>query len=60
MEKVILFVMVAASVFVLAWWAMVMLSAFSGDKRRLAQRLSNDQKGKGGSPNLTNLSVILR
>jgi tight adherence protein B len=43
----------------LAWWGFIMLSAFTGDKRRIAQRLSNDTRPAGGGPNLSNLSVIL-
>jgi tight adherence protein B len=51
--------MIAAAVGMLAYWGVIMLSAFTGDKRRIAQRLSNDSRPASGGPNLSNLSVIL-
>ena len=36
-----------------------MLSAFTGDRRKISQRLSNDAAKSSGAPNLSNLSVIL-
>ena len=49
--------MLAAAVGVLAWWAVVMFSAFTSKKRRIAKRLSNNTGPKG--PNLSTLSAIL-
>jgi tight adherence protein B len=51
--------MIAAAIAMLAWWGSIMLSAFTGDKRKLAARLSNNARNEGG-PNLSNLSVVLK
>jgi len=42
----------------LAWWGAIMLSAFSGTRRKIAARLSNETP-KGGGQTQSNLSVIL-
>jgi tight adherence protein B len=57
MESILLPAMIAAAVGLIAWWGAIMLSAFSGDRRKIAARLSGVKKGEG--PNLSNLSVIL-
>jgi len=58
MNSIILPAMIAAAVGLLAWWIFLMISAVTGDKRKISARLSADQRPTGG-PNLSNLSVIL-
>ena len=59
MEDIILVITVTAAVGMFAWWVFVMISAVTGSKRKIAQRLSNDTRGPGGAPSTSNLSVIL-
>jgi tight adherence protein B len=59
MEIFLLPVMIAAAVGILAWWGTIMLSAFTGDRRKISQRLSNNAR-PGAGPNLSNLSVVLK
>src|SRR5579862_5698204 len=58
MDKIIIPVVIAAAaVGVMGWWAVVMISAFITSRRRIARRLSNNQKPDG--VDTSNLSVIL-
>lgn len=59
METYLLYAMLAGAVGVLGWWITVMVSAFTGTKRKIAARLSNSNTQGGGS-NPGNLSVVLK
>jgi tight adherence protein B len=59
MEVIILPAMIAAAIGMLAWWGFLIMSAFTGDRRKIAARLSNSGALTGNAPNLSNLSVIL-
>lgn len=58
MESILLPAMIAAAVGLIAWWGAIMLSVFSGDRRKIAARLSGATK-QGGGQSISTLSVIL-
>ena len=59
MENIIMLTMIAGTIGLLAWWGTVMLSAVTGQKRKLAKRLSNKDLDDD-APDLGNLSVVLK
>lgn len=57
MDVILLPLMTAACVGLLAWWAAVLLSALTGEKRKLQQRLNGD--ARQGEADTNQLSAIL-